>query len=431
MFERIRFAAHHFRLGFRCHMCIALGNEKNQTPSSAQPQLKAEGLSAENQIFTILRDEILTGRWEAGGSLPSLRDLAGRFGVSRVPAHRAIIKLEEAGLVKRVHGSGVHVLRNEAPGMERSLPLVQTLDVLHEPMKTLKTGPGEATHFVGAAEQEMLWHLTRSRAVRLRRIPVVDEKDILAVVSDLDPAETEVFVFASPERLPLKHLNALRSYVEKGGHVVHRATWMEIPEFDAVKLDFEQGQHQLTNHYLEEGRRRLIRCMHGSDAFFEMQKQAGHHEACREAGWSLEAIRCSEVPRPVTGTDREEECRACVQWLREEILPKDPEVIMAVNDPHAAILRLALVEVGVTDIEVAGYDAVWPEMDWGKFLTGVPKNLVGCVAAMPPPVSVDSGHWEMGEALSRLALQRAARKLPPGPQVRIIPQRLVLPTALS
>ncbi|MGF1656686.1 MAG: GntR family transcriptional regulator [Verrucomicrobiales bacterium] len=402
-----------------------MSSKRNDAPQSMN--LRAGGLSAEGQIYSILKAEIQSGHWDVGSSMPSLRELAARFGVSRVPVHRAIIKLEEQHLVKRVHGSGVHVIRTQPLNGERKLPLMQTFDVLNRPETALNPGPGEATHFVSAALQSMLWHLAKSRAVRLQRIPVVDQSDMLQVLQDLPHSQVDVFIFVSPELIPLKHLNLLRRFVHDGGSVVYRATWMDIPEFDAVKLDFELGQHALTEHYLNRGVKRMVRCALPHEAVFESQKRAGYRRACLENGWLIEAVSKSELEAPASGGDRAEELKNAIRWLKTRALPLKPEIIFAVNDPEAAILRLALLQLGRPEIEVAGYDAVWREIDWGKFLVGLPAELVREVEAMRQPVSVDAGHWEMGEAMGRLALERATKKLPRGPQVRILPQKLVLP----
>ncbi len=397
------------------------------TPASTKANLKASGLSAEGQIFILLKEEILAGRWNVGSAIPSLRDLAGRFGVSRVPVHRAIIKLEEVGLVKRVHGSGVHVLRNQPTAGERKLPQVQTFDVLRKPAALLETDPGPPRHMVVSAEHSMLWHLTRSRAVRLRRIPVVDQNDMLRVLEDMDTTNVDVFVFVVPEILPARHLGVLRQFVRDGGSVVYRSTWMDIPEFDAVKMDFESGQFQLTEHLFAQGIRNPVCCKMGKEPPFDLQKRSGFRRACQDMGWDDARIERSMLTPPESGETRAEELRNTIQWLKEKVFPLKADAIMAVNDPQAAIVRLALARLGKGDLMVTGYDSDWNEVDWKKFLTGLGDAEVAEVAAMVPPVSVDAGHWDTGEALARLALERATKKLPQGSQIRILPQKLVLP----
>jgi len=61
------------------------------------------------QVAQQLQDLIGTGVFEAGKRLPSERDLASQFGVSRPTIREAMIALEIAGLVEVRSGSGVYV----------------------------------------------------------------------------------------------------------------------------------------------------------------------------------------------------------------------------------------------------------------------------------------------------------------------------------
>ena len=61
------------------------------------------------KIARLLEQAIEVGRYQAGGRLPSERELADEFGVSRPVVREAIIVLELRGLVQRRHGSGVYV----------------------------------------------------------------------------------------------------------------------------------------------------------------------------------------------------------------------------------------------------------------------------------------------------------------------------------
>jgi len=61
------------------------------------------------QLATVMRKRIATGRWQPGQQLPTLQDLVGEFGVSRVTVRQAVGILENEGLVWRRQGKGTFV----------------------------------------------------------------------------------------------------------------------------------------------------------------------------------------------------------------------------------------------------------------------------------------------------------------------------------
>ncbi|WP_235558310.1 GntR family transcriptional regulator [Sphaerimonospora mesophila] len=65
--------------------------------------------SPARRIAADLRDDITAGRLPAGAKLPSVRDLADRYSVSRSTASKALILLKTEGLVDTRHGSGAYV----------------------------------------------------------------------------------------------------------------------------------------------------------------------------------------------------------------------------------------------------------------------------------------------------------------------------------
>ena len=67
------------------------------------------------QISQKLAKSIAEGRYELGQRLPSERELAQNFGVSRPTVREAIIALELDGLVEVRLGSGVYVMNKQPP----------------------------------------------------------------------------------------------------------------------------------------------------------------------------------------------------------------------------------------------------------------------------------------------------------------------------
>ncbi|RYY70569.1 MAG: histidine utilization repressor, partial [Comamonadaceae bacterium] len=64
---------------------------------------------AYEQVKEWIRGHIAAGDWKPGDPVPSEAALMGRFGVSRMTAHRALRELAAEGLVTRVQGSGTTV----------------------------------------------------------------------------------------------------------------------------------------------------------------------------------------------------------------------------------------------------------------------------------------------------------------------------------
>jgi GntR family transcriptional repressor for pyruvate dehydrogenase complex len=67
-----------------------------------------------SQVARLISDEILAGRFKPGDRLPTERELAETFGVSRNVVREAIAKLRFEGAVEPRQGSSVFVLGNKA-----------------------------------------------------------------------------------------------------------------------------------------------------------------------------------------------------------------------------------------------------------------------------------------------------------------------------
>ena len=67
------------------------------------------GASLHHQIFLVMRDQILSGRYGAAELLPTEDDLTKLFGVSRITVRTALARLESSGLIRRRQGVGTFV----------------------------------------------------------------------------------------------------------------------------------------------------------------------------------------------------------------------------------------------------------------------------------------------------------------------------------
>ena len=75
---------------------------------SAPHQARGRPLPAE--LAKSLQDDILAGRLEPGSKLPTEKELARSFGVSRSAVREAIAQLRSAQLLRTHHGLGTFVV---------------------------------------------------------------------------------------------------------------------------------------------------------------------------------------------------------------------------------------------------------------------------------------------------------------------------------
>lgn len=134
------------------------------------------------QMFTILRDYVLSGELPMNSQLPTELELTHSFGVSRMTAKRALDSLAEAGLVKRWRGRGTVVIHQAASRQKKSKTLrapltglLESLEILAEAtdvnlLQFARTAPPERVRALfGLDGEKAVVHAVRVRS--LNRIP--------------------------------------------------------------------------------------------------------------------------------------------------------------------------------------------------------------------------------------------------------------------
>ncbi|MFJ7072160.1 FadR/GntR family transcriptional regulator [Streptomyces sp. NPDC098781] len=90
-----------------------------------EQRIRREAVS--DQLFTLLRDRILSGALAAGTALTAERDLATEFGVNRHAVREAVKRLQQARLVEVSHGERTTVLDwRRTAGLDLALELAHT-----------------------------------------------------------------------------------------------------------------------------------------------------------------------------------------------------------------------------------------------------------------------------------------------------------------
>src|ERR1044071_8225240 len=75
-----------------------------------------------HQVFTVLRQRVLSGTYPTGTRLAPEDDLATEFDVSRATIRQAVGELVRAGIVSRQQGRGTFVLEGASEAVGRTFP---------------------------------------------------------------------------------------------------------------------------------------------------------------------------------------------------------------------------------------------------------------------------------------------------------------------
>jgi DNA-binding LacI/PurR family transcriptional regulator len=81
-------------------------------------------LSLYEQLYTHVADAINSGQLKPGDRVPSEKDLAEQFNVSRITSKKALERLYQDGLIDRIRGKGSFVAQN-APTQEVGKPVIR------------------------------------------------------------------------------------------------------------------------------------------------------------------------------------------------------------------------------------------------------------------------------------------------------------------
>jgi GntR family transcriptional regulator len=125
-------------------------NRRTVDPSSPAPLYY--------QLYTMLRDAIASGALRSGSRMPSEKELAATFDVSRNTARRALVELANEKMVVRRRGRGTVVDYNKQH------------EPIHAPLTDLMQAPTEIAEKFGAGNEE-LCNLHRLR--NIHEVPYV------------------------------------------------------------------------------------------------------------------------------------------------------------------------------------------------------------------------------------------------------------------
>lgn len=136
------------------------------------------------QIHNELKKEIEAGVWQIGQRIPSERDLALRFNVSRMTLRQAIQTLVDEGILERQVGSGTFVARKK---VQDKLAAVTSFTEIME-AQGKKPSSKTVSYLIttpSVSEMERLNLSEKAKIVRMERIRYADDEPICFEVATL------------------------------------------------------------------------------------------------------------------------------------------------------------------------------------------------------------------------------------------------------
>lgn len=190
------------------------------------------------QIHDQIKNQIETGVWKVGDRLPSERELAVTFGVSRMTLRQAIQTLADEGILERKIGSGTYVANEKV--QEKMTGTTSFTDI----MESLHKVPSSKTisYFNSPASSSEIENLNLTkgeRVLRMERIRYADNVPICFEVASIPAKLVEGF---SKEEITESFYHALQERGMEIGRANQTVSAVLASEQIADYLEIKRGE---------------------------------------------------------------------------------------------------------------------------------------------------------------------------------------------
>lgn len=372
-------------------------------------------LKLNEHVAEILRQRIKSGEFSSGSPIPSEQVLARELDVSRGTIRNAMKKLDEEGLTTTFKRCG----RIVAPGPDTPTSGSDKNGLMAKTIVLFAPAPESLPPEDRRGDAEMI-DLGIVDACRRKKMHVLamdpnnlDEKTMETLIKDPPVGFIHARTYEAGKSNPL-----VLQWKNQTLPLVFHGNNDEVRCFDRIISDNESGTYQLTNHLIDQGKKRILCLSHAKKSYWIKSRDAGYTKAIEEAG--LEAIISELEIKRFDGTRECFEIRSkqLLGFLMEFLQTDNPvDAIMGVSDeqvfPIAAACRMLGNPPG-KDLDIVGYDnywETWGERRWESY---------------HPPASIDRQIYNLSEAMVDLLLDRITGKLPEEKQLRIVKPELVI-----
>ncbi len=134
-------------------------------------KLRAGGALLHRQLYVLLKEQIVTGRYREGDTLPTQEALCRQFSISRITVRRALADLAEGGFIRNRQGVGAFVTAGsgktqEGPDFSFVGEMRRALKETTMTLLLLETRrcPAAIAAALGLADDEPALHVVRTRS---------------------------------------------------------------------------------------------------------------------------------------------------------------------------------------------------------------------------------------------------------------------------
>ncbi len=214
-------------------------HRRTRVQTTTQPRNRGNQGRASAKLLSAIRRDIIRGKLEPGRFLPTERDLARQFSVSRETARRALKVLESEGFTCTVPRRGHRVL-SRSGGTGKGLPIAYALTAVDG-----RSWTGTQDSLLAAFHRAAM---KQGRAMLAIGTPASPASDVLQELEAtrvcgllLDTVDPGVIELAEKTALPIVMVN----------------DWAEDREIDSVMQDGQHGGLLAAKYFAARGRKRV------------------------------------------------------------------------------------------------------------------------------------------------------------------------------
>lgn len=189
------------------------------------------------QIHNKIKQEIEDNRWAVGDRIPSERDLALQFGVSRMTLRQAIQTLVDEGILERQIGSGTFVARKKVQEKMSGVTSFTELTEAQGKTPSSKT----VSYLVTSASISESEHLALKAGEKVLRMERIRYADDVPICFEVATVPYELIKHYNRKQITSSLYRTLEEHGLKIGHAQQTVSSMLASEKIAEYLELKRG----------------------------------------------------------------------------------------------------------------------------------------------------------------------------------------------